>query len=155
MHIQNYARYNMNELYTDGACSGNPGPGGWAWVLVQNELVVQEKSGFELDTTNNRMELLAVIFGLKYLNSIGEREVLVYTDSIYVKQGITDWIKKWKLNGWKTANKSPVKNRELWEELDTLQSQFQIEWKWVKGHAHNQFNNRCDALAVQAYKQRT
>lgn len=145
----------MNELYTDGACSGNPGPGGWAWVLVQNELVVQEKSGFELDTTNNRMELLAVIFGLKYLNSIGEREVLVYTDSIYVKQGITDWIKKWKLNGWKTANKSPVKNRELWEELDTLQSQFQIEWKWVKGHAHNQFNNRCDALAVQAYKQRT
>ena len=145
----------MNELYTDGACSGNPGPGGWGWVLVQNELVVQEKSGFELDTTNNRMELLAVIFGLKYLNSIGEREVLVYTDSIYVKQGITDWIKKWKLNGWKTANKSPVKNRELWEELDTLQSQFQIEWKWVKGHAHNQFNNRCDALAVQAYKQRT
>ncbi|MBQ7611684.1 MAG: ribonuclease HI [Spirochaetaceae bacterium] len=145
----------MNELYTDGACSGNPGPGGWAWVLVQNELVVQEKSGFELDTTNNRMELLAVIFGLKYLNNIGEREVLVYTDSIYVKQGITDWIKKWKLNGWKTANKSPVKNRELWEELDTLQSQFQIEWKWVKGHAHNQFNNRCDALAVQAYKQRT
>lgn len=144
----------MKELYTDGACSGNPGPGGWGWVLVENNVAVSQGSGFDKNTTNNRMELIAVIEGLtKLLNDSNERELCVYTDSTYVQQGITTWIKKWKLNGWRTASKGEVKNKDLWQTLDALQEKFSIQWCWVKGHAHNEFNNLCDSLAVQAYRQ--
>lgn len=144
----------MLEMYTDGACSGNPGPGGWAWVLVLDDDVLAQNSGFEKNTTNNRMELLAVIYGLEHCkqNPQKEKTLHVFTDSSYVQQGISTWIHNWKKNGWKTANKKPVKNQDLWQRLDNLQENFSIEWHWVKGHANNKFNNLCDKLAVNAYK---
>lgn len=144
----------MLELYTDGACSGNPGPGGWAWVLVVDKKVIAQDSGFEAKTTNNRMELLAVISGLENLKKTNHTgcKISVHTDSIYVQQGISNWINNWKKNGWKTSAKKPVKNQDFWRELDNLQKNFSIEWNWVKGHAENEFNNLCDELAVKAYK---
>ena len=144
----------MLEMYTDGACSGNPGRGGWAWVCVLDGEVVQQNSGSDKSTTNNRMELFAVISGLEHFSKSSQRVngLKIYTDSSYVQQGITTWIKNWKKNGWKTASKQPVKNRELWETLDTLQSNLNVEWNWVKGHADNKFNNLCDSLAVEACK---
>ncbi|MGP1438193.1 MAG: 3-deoxy-7-phosphoheptulonate synthase [Treponema sp.] len=137
-------------VYTDGACSGNPGKGGWAFVIVEKDKAIYEKSGFELETTNNRMEMQAVIEVLKELHSQNflEWEVTIYTDSSYVKNGITEWIKKWKKNGWRSSSNAPVKNQDLWLLLDSLvTSCSSLSWKWVKGHAGNKFNEICDSLA--------
>lgn len=135
------------EIYTDGACKGNPGPGGWGVVLRYGK-VEKELSGAVPDTTNNRMELQAAIEGLKALNR--PVPVHVYTDSTYVRDGITKWIHNWKVKGWRNANKKPVKNADLWQELDELASQFEIEWHWVKGHAGHPENERADQLATEA-----
>jgi len=132
------------EIYTDGACKGNPGPGGWGALLRSGEHE-KEIFGGERHTTNNRMEITAVIESLKLVKK--KAKVCIYTDSTYVKDGISSWIKQWKINGWKTAAKKPVKNEELWKELDLLVSQHQIEWVWVKGHAGDEGNERADALA--------
>ena len=132
------------EIYTDGACKGNPGPGGWG-ALLRSGAHEKEIFGGERHTTNNRMEITAVIESLKLVKK--KSKVCIYTDSTYVKDGISSWIKQWKINGWKTAAKKPVKNEELWKELDLLVSQHQIEWVWVKGHAGDEGNERADALA--------
>jgi ribonuclease HI len=135
------------QLITDGACLGNPGRGGWATILRYNGHT-REMYGSSPQTTNNRMELTAAIEGLR---SLKERcEVEVVTDSEYVKNGITQWIHGWKRNGWKTSAKKPVVNQDLWEELDELASQHDVQWTWTKGHADHQDNNRCDELATQA-----
>ena len=132
------------EIFTDGACRGNPGVGGWGAILIYKDHK-KEISGFSEDTTNNIMELTAVI---KSLDSLKEEcHVLLTTDSNYVKDGITDWINTWKLNGWKTANKKPVKNKELWQQLDMLSVKHHIDWKWVKGHSGDHENERADELA--------
>jgi ribonuclease HI len=132
------------ELFSDGACSGNPGPGGWGAVLVWREHE-KELSGGEAPTTNNRMELMAAIRGLEALKR-GMR-VRVHTDSTYLRDGITRWIHGWKRNGWRTAGKKPVKNEDLWRELDELAQQHKVEWHWVRGHAGHVENERADALA--------
>lgn len=132
------------EIYTDGACRGNPGPGGWGVLLRYNDHE-KELYGGEQDTTNNRMELTAAIEGLKALNK--KSNVKLSTDSKYVMQGITEWISNWKRNGWRTAAKKPVKNADLWETLDALSAQHEIEWEWVKGHAGHPENERADELA--------
>ena len=133
-------------IYTDGACSGNPGKGGWAAVIIEdkNEKTI---SGSEPLTTNNRMELSAVINALK---EVGSAELDIYTDSKYVKNGIESWIKNWKINGWMTAAKQPVKNKDLWLELDILVSKKEIEWKWVKGHSNDHYNTIVDEAARKA-----
>ena len=138
----------MNEvqIYTDGACKGNPGPGGWgAWL--KSGATEKELFGGELNTTNNRMELTAVIEGLAALKR--PCKVVLYLDSQYVRQGITEWIKGWKAKGWITSTKQPVKNAELWRQLDALveKSGHQIEWRWVKGHSGDPGNERADLLA--------
>ncbi|MCA0419156.1 MAG: ribonuclease HI [Proteobacteria bacterium] len=132
------------EVWTDGACSGNPGPGGWGAILTFNG-VEKELSGGEAQTTNNRMELMAAIAALEAL----KRPVMValHTDSQYLRQGITGWIHGWKKNGWKTADRKPVKNVELWQRLEAALGRHKIEWKWVKGHAGDEMNERADALA--------
>ena len=130
--------------YTDGACSGNPGPGGWGVLLIDGESETELKGG-EAETTNNRMELMAAMKALE--TAADGAPVTIYTDSQYVKNGVTDWIKSWKKNGWKTAAKKPVKNRDLWEELDALANARPVTWKWVKGHAGHPENERADALA--------
>ncbi|MBN67115.1 MAG: ribonuclease HI [Rickettsiales bacterium] len=131
-------------IYTDGACSGNPGPGGWGALLLYGEHE-RELCGGETDTTNNRMELMAAIQALESLKQACE--VALYTDSNYVKGGITQWIHGWKKNGWKTANKKPVKNAELWQRLEEATKRHTVEWHWVKGHAGDVNNERADALA--------
>jgi len=133
-------------IYTDGACSGNPGKGGWAAVIIEdkNEKTI---SGSEQLTTNNRMELSAVINALR---EVGSAELDIYTDSKYVKNGIESWIKNWKINGWMTAAKQPVKNKDLWLELDTLVSEKAIGWKWVKGHSNDHYNTIVDEAARKA-----
>jgi ribonuclease HI len=133
-------------IYTDGACSGNPGPGGWGSVL-ESEGRVKEISGGESLTTNNRMELTAVIEALKQLKL--KCKLIIYTDSEYVKNGITSWIKKWAVNGWKTADKKEVKNKDLWIQLNNLTQGHTIDWRWVKGHSGVPGNERCDLLARQ------
>ena len=138
----------MNEvqIYTDGACKGNPGPGGWgAWL--KSGATEKELFGGELDTTNNRMELTAVIEGLAALKR--PCKVVLYLDSQYVRQGITEWIRGWKAKGWRTSTKQPVKNVELWQRLDKLVEEggHQIDWRWVKGHSGDPGNERADALA--------
>ncbi len=132
------------EIFTDGACRGNPGPGGWGAILRfgENE---KEIFGGEAATTNNKMELTAVIRALEALKQ--PSRVKLYTDSLYVMKGIQEWIHSWKRNGWKTADKKDVKNKELWVELDELRKRHQIEWHWVKGHAGHPENERADALA--------
>ena len=140
----------MNErvkVYTDGACSGNPGPGGWGALLLFNGRE-KELSGGERLTTNNRMELTAAIKALETLKR--PCAVDFYTDSQYLRLGVTEWLKNWKARGWKTADKKPVKNEDLWRRLDEARAGHQIIWHWVKGHADNPLNNRVDALAVQA-----
>ncbi len=131
-------------IYTDGACKGNPGPGGWG-VLLQLGAHERELFGGEAHTTNNRMELLAVISALEALKR--PCQVKLHSDSKYVLQGITAWLANWKKNGWKTASKQPVKNDDLWRRLDALTGQHDIEWVWVKGHAGHDGNERADALA--------
>ena len=132
------------EIYTDGACRGNPGPGGWG-VLLRFNGVEKTLSGGELDTTNNRMEMTAVIEALKSLTR--SCDVAITTDSKYVKDGITQWIIQWKKRNWKTANKKPVKNQELWQALDELVANHNVSWHWVKGHSGHVENERVDALA--------
>ena len=131
-------------IYTDGACSGNPGPGGWCAILEYNG-IEKMLSGGEAQTTNNRMELTAVIRALEALKR--PANVLVHTDSQYVQKGISEWIHGWKKRGWKTADKSPVKNEDLWRTLDDLARGHRVEWLWVKGHAGHPDNERADALA--------
>jgi len=152
------------KIYTDGGCSGNPGPGGWAYVMVletfQGPKVVEESSGGEKDTTNNRMELIAVIESLRALKTAGAggaggaqgalpRRAVIFTDSQYVQKGITEWIHKWKKNAWRTSDKKPVKNQDLWMELDSLAGELPLGWEWVQGHAGIEFNERCDRLAQE------
>ncbi len=135
--------------YTDGACSGNPGPGGWGVLMLAREAgaVVKERelSGGEAMTTNNRMELMAAISALESLTR--PSEITIVTDSAYVKNGVTTWIHGWKRNGWRTAGRDPVKNVELWQRLDAAQAAHQVVWKWIKGHAGHVENERADALA--------
>ena len=135
-------------IYTDGACSGNPGPGGWGAVIFNQDNNQKNISGKENDTTNNRMELMAPIMSLKKIEP--NSEITIYTDSTYVKNGITEWIKRWKINEWKGANKKPIKNKDLWIKLDNLCKNKKIIWKWVKGHSNNKYNNLADELATQA-----
>jgi len=137
-------------IYTDGACSGNPGPGGWGAVIFDENKKQNNISGKEKNTTNNRMELIAPIMALKKIKS--KSNVVIFTDSTYVKNGITDWIKKWEKNGWKNSNKKPVKNKDLWLELNNLCQKNKVIWKWVKGHSVNKYNNLADELATDAIK---
>ena len=134
-------------IYTDGACRGNPGPGGWGALLKCGDYK-KEVNGFAALTTNNIMELTAVIEALKLIKT--SSKIIITTDSTYVKNGITDWIHNWKLKGWKTANKKPVKNKDLWQSLEKLSSQHSIQWEWVKGHAGHFGNERADQLANEA-----
>ena len=140
-------RNNTIKLYTDGACSGNPGPGGWGAILQWNGHK-KELSGSELESTNNRMELMAVIEGLNAVKKASEVEI--YTDSKYVMDGATQWLEGWKARGWKTAAKKPVKNQDLWELMGLAIARHTIRWHWVKGHAGNEMNERADELAVSA-----
>jgi ribonuclease HI len=140
------------QLITDGACLGNPGPGGWACILRFGDKK-KEMFGSEPQTTNNRMELTAAMEGLRVLKEPCEVEVV--TDSQYVKNGITQWIHGWKRNGWKTASKKPVVNQDLWTELDQLASKHKLEWTWTKGHADHDDNNRCDELATRAAREQS
>jgi ribonuclease HI len=133
-------------IYTDGACSGNPGPGGWGALLLWRE-EERELSGGEDETTNNRMELLAAIRALQALKR--PSRVVLHTDSVYLKEGVTAWLPRWKTNGWKTAAKKPVKNADLWRELDEALTRHTIDWRWIKGHAGDPGNERADALARQ------
>ncbi len=138
---------NIVEIYTDGACSGNPGPGGWGvFIKLKDESI--ELSGGEEETTNNRMELMAAIKALEYFDN--KSEIILYTDSNYVKDGITRWISNWKKNNWKTSNKKPVKNKDLWIRLDEAINEKKINWQWVKGHAGNEGNEQADYLARSA-----
>ncbi|MDO6962789.1 ribonuclease HI [Rhizobium alvei] len=142
------------DIFTDGACSGNPGPGGWGAILRYGE-IEKELSGGEPDTTNNRMELMAAIEALRALKS--PCEIDLYTDSAYVKDGLSKWIFGWKKNGWKTADKKPVKNAELWQALDEARQVHKVTLHWVKGHAGHPENERCDELArlaMEPYKRK-
>ena len=154
------------DIYTDGGCSGNPGPGGWAYVIIQktgqSESICREEWGGEKNTTNNRMELIAVISALQYLKAqkslgLGGNSqqgqslcITVHTDSQYVQKGITEWIRNWKRNSWRTKDKKPVKNKDLWLELDMLAGEFSVKWEWIQGHAGNTYNEHCDSLVQKA-----
>ena len=169
--------YNLNtvepalQIFTDGGCSGNPGPGGWAYVIIGNgergvgskepeegeACILAEKWGAEENTTNNRMELTAVIASLRALKALNNdfqcadcRKTTVYTDSQYVQKGITEWISKWKRNSWRTVDKKPVKNKDLWVELDSLAGGCSLEWKWIRGHSGIDYNERCDRMTQEA-----
>jgi len=135
------------EVYTDGACLGNPGTGGWAFQIF-NEGTIINHFGYQLDTTNNQMELTAAIKALEFLQK--ESEIILFTDSTYVRNGITSWIVNWKKNNWKNSQRKDVKNKILWEKLDVLNSQKNITWKWVKAHDINEHNNKVDFLAREA-----
>ena len=137
----------MIKVYTDGSCLGNPGNGGWAFVVI-NEKDISYRAGFERNTTNNKMELMAAIKAIEFLDKYNY--INLNTDSNYVRQGITNWILNWKRNNWKTSTKRVVKNRELWERLDKLNLSKNIIWSWVKAHNVDEFNNQADQLARQA-----
>jgi ribonuclease HI len=137
-------------LITDGACIGNPGPGGWAYILRYNSHK-REAYGSEPRTTNNRMELTAAVRGLEALKETCQ--VTVVTDSQYLKNGITQWIAKWKRNGWQTSAKQPVLNRDLWQQLESQNARHHTRWEWTKGHAEHPDNNRCDELATNAARE--
>jgi len=134
----------MIKIYTDGACKGNPGVGGWGVLILKDEKNI-ELFGGERETTNNRMELMAVIMALKEISS--STELTIYTDSTYVQKGISEWIKNWKMNNWRSSSKKPVKNKDLWIELDEASASRKINWEWVKGHAGNEGNEKADELA--------
>jgi ribonuclease HI len=134
-------------IWTDGACSGNPGPGGWG-ALIKYPYLTKKLSGSEAHTTNNRMEILAVINALKSINL--NLKITIYTDSKYVKDGITSWINNWKINNWKNSQKKDVKNKDLWQELDGLTQKLDINWQWVKAHSGNIENDIADKLATSA-----
>ena len=134
----------MIKIYTDGSCLENPGNGGWAAIIIDEGKKTQIK-GSKKNTTNNQMELLAPIEALKKIPK--GSKVQIFTDSKYVKSGITEWIHNWKKNGWKTSDKQPVKNKELWEKLDLLANQFEISWNWVKAHSTDKLNNEVDLIA--------
>ena len=138
------------KIYTDGACSGNPGPGGWAAIILVNNKIKKMFFGSEKNTTNNQMELLAPIKVIQKFKK--KSEISIFTDSTYVRDGITIWIKQWEKNGWKTASKKPVKNKELWKKLKNLSSKHSIKCIWVKGHAQDKYNNLVDELAQGAIK---
>ncbi len=138
------------KIYTDGACSGNPGPGGWAVIILINNEIKEMFFGSEKNTTNNQMELLAPIKAIQKFKK--KSEISIFTDSTYVRDGITIWIKRWEKNGWKTSSKKPVKNKELWKKLKNLSSKHSIKWIWVKGHAQDKYNNLVDELAQEAIK---
>lgn len=140
---------NIVEIFTDGACRGNPGPGGWGALLRFNGNE-KEIKGAERDTTNNRMELTAAIKAIESLNKKRRWNVRLTTDSIYVKSGITEWMPNWKRRNWKTANRKPVKNIDLWQQLDKVCAQHDIEWHWIKGHSGHEENERADTLANAA-----
>ncbi len=153
------------DIYTDGACSGNPGTGGWGFIIIQKDADKElfKANGGESSTTNNRMELSAVIEALKKLKTLeldgtlsqksdAKPAVQIYTDSQYVMKGIQEWILNWKKNNWQTAAKKSVKNQDLWQELDALNCEIAPNWNWVKGHSGNRYNEECDRLAVQACK---
>ena len=144
----------QTKIYTDGACIGNPGPGGWAAIILQ-EKEKKELFGGEKHTTNNRMELTAAIKGLEFCDSQEEKqlslkEIKIYTDSVYLKEGITSWINNWEKNNWKTADKKNVKNVDLWKKLKELIQSNQVEWNWIKGHSGNPMNDLADKLAKEA-----
>jgi len=143
------------KIFTDGGCSGNPGPGGWAYVMIldtfQGTQIAAKNMGAEKNTTNNRMELTAVISALRALKKMDvPRKAAVITDSQYVQKGITEWIQAWKRNSWRTSDKKPVKNQDLWMELDSLSQDFSIKWEWVRGHAGNEYNEMCDRMTQEA-----
>lgn len=137
----------MIKIWTDGSCLGNPGPGGWAFVATDGKNIA-ERCGNEANTTNNRMELMAVIKALTAAQK--HNEIELHIDSQYVKNGMTTWLKNWKKNNWKTADKKPVKNQDLWQTLDTVAESKKLHWVWVRGHAGEEFNERCDELARTA-----
>jgi ribonuclease HI len=157
-------------IYTDGGCSGNPGPGGWAYIILRQRLgpgsaentsqgivvpkpeILVEKCGGAPHTTNNRMELSAALFALEMLQklNIAPAKVAIFTDSQYVQKGMTEWLPGWKGKNWINSDKKPVKNQDLWMKLDALASLFPLRWHWVKGHDGNEFNERCDALTQKA-----
>lgn len=137
----------IQKIYTDGACSGNPGPGGWGTVIYFDDRRVHEIGGYDPETTNNRMEMQAAIAALQYYKDFGQSNIIaLYTDSEYVKNGITKWLPGWKKKGWKTSTGKPVLNQDLWEQLDQLDSP-KIEWRYVRGHSGDPGNERCDAIA--------
>ena len=138
-------------VWTDGTCSGNPGNGGWGVLIKYIDGKAIQLSGSEINTTNNRMEMLAVIEGLKYLKNY--TNIVVHTDSKYVMDGITNWIHTWKTNNWKNSQKKDVKNKDLWQELDNISRNFKIKWKWVKGHSGIEENDIADLLATNAIKE--
>ena len=138
----------MIKIYTDGSCLENPGNGGWAAIIIDDDEKKTQIKGSKKNTTNNQMELLAPIEALKKIPK--GSEVQIFTDSKYVKSGITEWIHNWKKNGWKTADKQTVKNKELWEELDLLNNEFEISWNWVKAHSTDKLNNEVDLIAREA-----
>jgi ribonuclease HI len=144
------------KIFTDGGCSGNPGPGGWAYVIVletpQGAKIAARDMGAERETTNNRMELAAVIEALRAFKAMEgvPRRARVCTDSQYVQKGISEWINQWKRNGWKTSGKKPVKNTDLWMELDALAAALSPGWEWVRGHAGNEYNELCDSMTQEA-----
>jgi ribonuclease HI len=143
-------------IYTDGGCSGNPGPGGWAYIILRERAkdteILAEKWGSEADTTNNRMELTAALRALEMFSrlNIAPKQVIVYTDSQYVQKGMSQWIGSWKKNGWRTSDKKAVKNQDLWQRLDEATAPYPVQWKWVKGHFGNRFNERCDRMTQKA-----
>lgn len=142
-------------IFTDGGCSGNPGPGAWAYLIAttsEPQTIIEEHSGAEPHTTNNRMELQAVIAALESIHNTrpATQEISLHTDSQYVQKGISQWIKSWKQNNWRTANKEPVKNKDLWQHLDQLAADLPIKWNWVKGHAGHKYNEHCDMLVRKA-----
>tara|TARA_B110000008_G_scaffold180553_1_gene179736 strand:- start:787 stop:1218 length:432 start_codon:yes stop_codon:yes gene_type:complete len=134
----------MIKVYTDGACKGNPGQGGWGALILEND-TTREIYGGESNTTNNRMELMAVIKALELLRE--QNDITIFTDSTYVQKGISEWIINWKRNGWKSSNKKSVKNQDLWVELDNLNDLMSVKWQWIKGHAGHSGNERADYLA--------
>ena len=139
------------DIYTDGACSGNPGPGGWGALLSYGSRSKEICGGEAAGTTNNRMELMAAIAALETLTR--PAVIRLHTDSVYLRSGITSWLPKWKLNGWRTSDKKPVKNADLWQRLDAASQRHQVQWLWVKGHAGDPGNERADALANQGMRE--